>query len=101
MRLPNIFGYTILDSKAYTQQCEIQYDLGLQLGQSRQEVKGLRKQLADRDEEFKQAVAESSFYREQYGRAIRVLHSLSNVCDESLAQLSAIEDSFINGGNNG
>lgn len=99
-----LFGYTILTNQEYDEQQALLLDLkdtvkyiaDLEVDRCR-ELDALRTALEYHNEEFKNAVSDSSFYREQYARALRVIEFQGHLVDQATQQLSDVEDEYLHG----
>jgi len=58
-------------------------------------VESLRAQIQDQDGERKDLVEESCFYREQYGRAFRIIEAFGQVTASGLSALEKVETEFL------
>lgn len=99
-----LFGYTILTNQEYDEQQALLLDLNdtvkyladVEVARC-QELDALRAALEHHNEDFRNAVSDSAFYREQYARALRVITFQGHLADQAIEQLSDVEDEYLHG----
>lgn len=100
--MTRLFGYTILTNQEYYEQQAELLDLHdkvrrlADLEAARcEELDALKVALEYHNEDFKNAVSDSSFYREQYARALQLIKSLGVIAIKSVDKLAEVEDEYL------